>query len=275
MHGTRGALRLVMRLRILATILAVSACNSSVEQEEASATATSALQAHNQSGITEGVLDIEGGLAPEPEDAAKAVTEKPTRGLQPDGCATKTRDGNVVTVTLKGCTGPFGKVTLDGALVATFTKTSPDVLHVAIAGSDDLTANGNALHYAADLDVAYDGSSRKLTYHGHSDGKTKRGIAFSRHTDLSIVADVDTKCVAIDGVSNGSIGKFDLDLTIDGFKGCRDACPTAGTAKATLRTSNRAIDIELSFDGSDSAHVKAPKHQFDVKLACDDAEAAE
>jgi hypothetical protein len=266
-----------MRLRILAVLLLAfpTGCSSAIEQEEASATATSALQAHNQSGITEGVIDIEGELAPEPEEAAKAVAERPTRGLRPEGCATKTRDGNVVTLALHGCTGPFGKVTLEGNLVATFTKTSADVLHVEIAGADDLRANGNALHYGADLDVTYDGTSRKLGYHGHSDGTTKRGVAFSRHTDLSIVADVETKCVAIDGVSKGSIGRFDLDLTIDGFKGCRDACPTAGTAKATLRTPRREIDLEVRFDGTDMAHVKAPKHDFDVKLACEDAEAAE
>lgn len=264
-----------MRLRFLAVLLVVhTGCSSQVEEEEASATATSALQAHNQSGITEGVIDIEGGLAPEPEDAAKAVAERPTRGLQPEGCATKTRDGNVVTLTLSGCSGPFGRVKMDGTLKATFTKTAPDVLHVAVVG-DGLHANGASFDYGADLDVAYDGASRKLTYHGHSDGKTKRGVAFSRHTDLTIVADTDTKCVAIDGVSKGSIGRFDLDLTIDGFKGCQNACPTAGVAKATLRTPRREVDIELSFDGSDSAHVTAPKHHFDVKLDCDAAEAAE
>src|SRR5262245_3545998 len=89
----------------LALLVAESGCSADMEREEASATATSALQAQSQSGITDGVLDTEGtngALAPDPEDAARIVAEYPTRGLRPEGCATKTRDGNVVTLKLDG-----------------------------------------------------------------------------------------------------------------------------------------------------------------------------
>ncbi|HEY8075429.1 MAG TPA: hypothetical protein VIF62_14995 [Labilithrix sp.] len=269
-----------MRLHLIAAaafVLPAFGCSEAIEQDEASATATSALQAQSQGGVTDGVLDVDApdGLAPDPEDAAKAVAEKDARALRPAGCAVKTRDGAVVTIALHGCTGPFGKIALDGTLVATFSKTATNVLHVDIADGGDLAANGASFHYAAGVDVTYAPGTRKLDYHGHSDGTTKRGVAFDRHTDLAIVADVDKKCVSIDGVSKGSLGRFDLDLTIDGFHGCESACPTAGSAKATLRTPNREIDVEVDFDGSDRAHVKAPKHAFDVALACEDAEAAQ
>jgi len=273
MLTSRFAMYAPLALMLLVT---QSACSDDAEREEASATATSALQAQSQSGLTDGVLDTEGVLAPEAEEAAKTVAEHPTRGLRPEGCATKTREANVVTLKLDGCTGPFGKVTMHGSLTATFSRASADVLHVDIAGSDDLTANDATLHYAAGVDVRYDGQERTMTYHGHSEGKTKRGVDFARHTDLSVVADVQTKCVAIDGMSKGSIGKFDLDLTVDGFKGCRDACPTAGNAHATLRGPlGRETNLDVTFDGSDEAHVKGPKRSFDVALSCDDAEAAE
>ncbi len=260
-----------MRLSLLAAaavvaVTALPACSAETEQEEASATATSALQAQSQGGVTDGVLDVDApdGLAPDPEDAAKAVAEKDARALRPAGCAVKTREANVVTIALHGCTGPFGKVALEGTLVATFTKTAADVLHVDLADGGDLSANGASFHYAAGVDVTYAPGTRKLDYHGHSDGKTKRGVSFSRHTDLAIVADIEKKCVAIDGVSKGSLGRFDLDLAIDGFHACEGACPTAGSAKATLRTPSRELDLEVDFDGSDHAHVKAPKRKFDV-----------
>ena len=261
----------------LGLALAPTGCASEDdEQEAASGTATSALQASSQGGLTDGVLDTEGGLAPDPELAAQTVADRPLRGLHPAGCATKTREGNVVTLKLDGCSGPFGKVTLRGSLRATFTRAA-DVLHVALAASDDLTANDRSMTYAAQADVRYEGTQRFVTWHGESSGTTKRGKSFQRATDLSIVADVETKCAAIDGVSKGTIGRFDVNVTIEGFHGCKDACPTAGLARATIagpRGKERSMDVR--FDGSDHAKVKGfGGRSFDLALDCEAAEAAE
>jgi hypothetical protein len=246
------------------------------DHEEATATATSALQEHSQAGITDGVTNVDGPLAPDPEQAAQAIVDHHGGGLQPDGCATKTRAGSVVTFVVRGCTGPFGKVVLQGTLTATITKPSDDLLHVDIVTSGDMTANGAHFEWAAGVDVKYDGDARDITYHGHSSGTTKRGIAFSRHTDLTAAYDAKTKCLAIDGVSKGTIGRFDLDLELDGFKGCPAACPSAGVAKATLRGPlGHSDDLKVTFDGGDAAHVVGPRRSFDVKLACADAESAE
>jgi hypothetical protein len=272
-----------MRITLTASVLAVfgllTACASQSDDEEASATTTSALQAQSQGGITDAVVDTEGTLAPEPEEAAKAVTEHELRGLRPAGCATKTRDGNVVTLKVDKCTGPFGKVVLEGTLVATFSKTSDDTLHVDIAAGDGTTADGRALTYEAQADVRFDGTQRFLTYHGHSSGTTKRGKDYARHTDLSIVADIATHCAQIDGASKGNVGAYEIDLTIEGFKGCRDVCPSAGLARATVDGPLvKSASIEVSFDGSDKAHVKThikKDRERDIALDCDAAEAAE
>ena len=275
----------VRRVALGTTVLAFAAlltlpttgCNA--DEDEASATTTSALQAQSQGGVTDGVIDTEGALAPEPEEAAKKVAELPTRGLRPAACVTKTREGNVVTLKLDKCTGPFGKVVIEGSLVATFSKTSANDLHVDIAAGEGTTANGKAFGYTAQADVRFDGTQRLLTYHGSSNGTTKRGKDFSRQTDLSIVADVSTHCAQLDGVSKGSIGKYDIDLTIEGFKGCRDACPTAGVARATVDGPLvKNASVEVTFDGSDKAHVKIDarkKREKDVALDCEAAEAAE
>lgn len=195
------------------------------EEEAASGTATSALQAASQGGVTDGVLDDEAPSAPDPSEIAAKAVERPTRGLSPEGCATKTRADNVVTLTLDGCSGPLGKVVMSGELVVTFTRPAPDAIHVDVKGSDDLVANGKPIRYGAQADARWDGSRRRLTYHGESSGETKRGRAFDRATDLAIVADVATRCVEVDGVSKGSVAGWDLD---EGFKACEHACPTAG-----------------------------------------------
>lgn len=265
----------------LATVLAIpTGCiNVEGEDDEASATTTAALQAQSQSGVTDGVVDIEGASAPEAEEAAKKVAELPTRGFRPAGCVTKTREGKVVTLTLDKCTGPFGKVVLEGSLVATFAKTSNNDLHVDIEAGEGTTANGRPLTYAAQADVRFDGAQRLLTYHGSSLGTTTRGKPFSRQTDLSIVADVATHCAQLDGVSKGSIGNYDVDLTIEGFKGCRDACPAAGLARATVNGPLvKNASVEVTFDGTDKAHVKVDarkEREVDIALDCEAAEAAE
>ena len=250
------------------------------DDDEASATTTSALQAQSQEGMTDGVVESEGSVAPEPEEVAINVTGSPMRGLQPEGCATKTRVGNVVTLKLDTCTGPYGRVVLDGSLVATFSKTSSNDLHVDIAAVDGMTGNGRPFSYAAQVDVHFDGTQRKLTYHGSSSGTTKRNKTFARHTDVAATLDVSTHCAQVDGVSKGTIGKYDVNLTIEGVKRCRDACPTAGLAKATVDGPLvKGASVEVTFDGSDKAHVKIDSKrrtsERDIALDCAASEAAE
>ena len=263
----------------LATLLAPTGCaGDEDEQEAASSTATSALQASSQGGLTDGMLDTEGGLAPDPEVAAQTVADRPLRGLRPASCATRTRDGNVVTLKLDGCTGPFGTVTLHGTMTATFTRpSSGDQLHVDVAASSDLTANDRPLTYAAQADVRYDGAQRFVTWHGASSGTTKRGKSFDRTTDASIVANVDTRCATIDGVSKGSVGRWDVNVTIEGFSACEDACPGAGAARATLRGPlGKERDLSVRFDGSATAIVTGFRGRtFGLALDCDAAEAVE
>jgi hypothetical protein len=263
---------------MVAGMVVVEGCAPS-DDESATATTTSALQVQSQTGITDGVLETEGTLAPEPDAAAKVVADHPMPNVVPAGCASKTVEGNVVTLKLERCTGPFGKIVLEGSLVATFSKTADDVLHVAIATADGMKANDGPLVYAADVDIRYDGSQRTLTYHGHSNGTTKRGVSYERHTDATIIADVTTHCGQIDGVSKGSVGRYDIDLSVQGLKGCRNQCPTAGVAHATVDgplVKSTAIDV--TFDGSSSAHVLVSgkkQRDLDVALDCDNGEAAE
>jgi hypothetical protein len=258
---------------------AATGCAAQTGDEEASATTTSALQAQSESGLTDGVLDIDGTLAPDPAVAAQAVAEKPTKGLYPAGCATKTLSGDVVTITLDACTGPFGKVVMNGTLTATFSKTADDTLHVDVASGSDLVANDRPVKYEGHADVTWDGTTRHLVYQGASSGTTKRGKDFSRQTNLTVDADVSTHCATMDGTSKGSVGKYEIDLSIQGFQGCTGSCPSAGAAHASINgplVNDASLDV--SFDGSSKAHVKVKtknERDFDVSMDCDAAEAAE
>ncbi|MBX3220100.1 MAG: hypothetical protein KF795_06235 [Labilithrix sp.] len=266
---------------VFALSLAVVGCEQSERDgEEASAVTTSALQAQSQAGLTDGLVDVEGALAPNAEDAAKAVLERPLRGIRPEGCAKKTRAGEVVTLEMTRCTGPFGKVEITGSLVATFSKPSADVVEVAIVASQGTTANGEPFSYAATGDVRFDGDRRFVTYRGSSSGTTKRGRDFATATDVSIVADVTTHCAKLSGASKGSVGRYELDLTFEGFEGCRDVCPSAGTARARVDGPLvKNASVEVVFDGSSTAKVKVDRgegrrtSQRDVALDCDAAEA--
>lgn len=274
----------VARLVFLPSFLACSlglaptgcAADADDEEEAARGTATSALQASSQGGVTDALLETDDTAAPDPEAAAQKIAEHPTNGLEPAGCATKTREGSAVTIALSGCSGPFGKITMDGALRLTFRRTGADVLHVDITG-EDLVANGRPLRYLASADVRYEGSQRKITWHGESSGTTKRGRAFETSSDFAIDADVDARCVAVDGVSKGSVVGFDLDVTIEGLRACKDQCPAAGLARAIVRTPRgRERSLEVRFDGTEIARVKGFRgREMDVALACADAEAAE
>lgn len=270
----------IMSVLSIAILVAGSGgCTAAEKDEEAAATTTAALQAQSQAGLTDGILESEEPLAPEPEEAAQWVVDRPTRGLRPAGCTTKTRDGNVVTMKLDRCTGPFGKVVVEGELVATFSKTDAGVLHVEITSSEGTLANGHALTYQAQADIVFEGTERKVTYHGSSSGTTQRGRHFDRQTDLSIRADVATHCAQMDGRSTGSLGDYDVELGIEGLRVCRDTCPSAGVARATVSGPRmRDRSIEVRFDGSDLARVTIEgrgTREVDVALDCDAAEAVE
>jgi hypothetical protein len=226
------------------------------DDEGATESTTSALQAQGQDGLTTSIAEVEGSTLPTAEEAAERVAALPVRGFRPAGCATKTREGTTVTLKIDGCTGPFGKVTVVGSLVAKFSRPSPTVLHVDVATGPGTTTNGDPLTYSAQADARFEGSKRFVDYHGSSQGTTYRGKPFSRRTDLAIEADVTTRCASVDGTSKGKVGSYQLDVSIEGFEGCRDACPTAGTARATLDGPLvRGASVEVTFDGSDRARV--------------------
>jgi hypothetical protein len=259
---------------VTSTALVLGGCMRAVEDEAASETTTAALSTSQQAGLTQSALELDEADAKDPMKAAEAVATKPLTALQPAGCAERTRSGATVNVVFKDCTGPFGKMHLKGSLAITFSSPSPDEIAAALVGGRDLTINDRPLHYRANGSITFEGAKRKLLWHGESAGTTKRGVEFDRRNDLDLVFDVATRCVDASGSSRGKIGRYQLDLVVDGFSMCPSKCPTSGHVVATLDGPRKDRSLEVDFDGTDKAKVKGFEgRRSEIQMACDDGEA--
>ncbi len=297
--GTAAALRRDMNtprnLRVLPLItlsLALGAslltgCAKDDDEETATATVTSALQASPNDGLTHDIVEAPevASAVIDPMKVAAKVASGDRAIVQPAGCATRTlgADKKSVHFVFKACTGPFGKVKLDGSADVSFALDEQNHLVADITSGADLHANDRPLQYKAHGVVAVSGSVRDVTWHADASGETKRGRSYTRSTDLAFKldlaraqADGSTKrCIDGGGVAKGKVAGVEIAITVDGLSVCESACPKGhvqGTVKGPLGKERSA---EITFDGSDQAHVKLPKRELDITLACDESESAE
>lgn len=248
------------------------------DDDVASASVTSALQASQSGGLNQDLTDVDADAAVDPARAADFIANRRGRGLSPEGCMTRTKGaGNTVHVVFADCTGPFGKLRLNGSADVSFELDAQKRLVAKIVGGSDLTANDRPLTYRATGTLEHHGDVRDVTWHAEASGKTKRGKEYSRSTDVSLSVDVAKRCLQGSGVAKGTIGGFDLELTIDDLAVCEDACPTRGNARASVKGRlGRERAIEVVFDGTDHAKVTTPRgKELSVKMACADGESAE
>jgi hypothetical protein len=266
----------VLAALALASSLALIGCARNEDDDVATASVTSALQASQHGGITQDIVSVDGEAAIEPTKAAQFVATRRPVGVQPEGCMTRTQNADSVHFVFTGCTGPFGKVRLDGSADARFSLDEKQRLVATITSGADLRANDRALSYKAQGTVEVQGDIRNLTWHAEATGETKRGRKYSRSTDLAISVDIVKRCLQASGAAHGTIAGFDLDVTVDDLAVCESACPTSGKAEASLRgPAGSERSFSIAFDGTDKAHVKTPRRELDIALACADGEAAE
>lgn len=261
---------------LVALSLGTEGCAQAMDEEAASESTTAALTSTQQAGLANGTLELDEQDALDPMKAATAAATKPLVGFYPAGCAARTQDGTRVHIVFSDCTGPFGKVHLQGSGDLVFSKDGAGTIVVELTGGKDLTANGKALSYHAKGSLSFEGSKRRVVWHGESAGETKRGVAFDRVNDLDVLFDKDTRCVDAAGSSRGKIGKYELDLTVDDLSLCPEKCPTSGHVVATIAGPRKERTLEVTFDGSDRAKVKGlTGRHFEVQMACEETEAAE
>lgn len=250
-------------------------CAKDEDDDVATASVTSALQASQQGGLNQDLTEVDGDAAIEPSKAAAFMATRKPVGVQPDGCMSRTQNGNTVHVVFNGCTGPFGKMRLDGSADVTFSLDESKRLVAEIVGGKDLEANGRELDYLAKGTLEISGDIRNVTWHVEASGETKRGRKYSRTLDLSATVDVGKRCLQAMGSAHGKMAGYELDVTLENLAVCEGACPTSGKAKAKLTgPAGGERDMEISFDGTSTAHVVTPRgKKLDITMSCEDGEA--
>jgi hypothetical protein len=200
--------------------------------------------------------------------------ERPMAALYPADCVERVARGNTVHVTFHGCSGPFGRLHLEGSVDTTFSRGTDGLLHATIEGADDLTANGHPFAYHATAVIEAEGELRKIQITATASATTPRGRAMSRQSSLDVLLDPATHCVDIAGTSSGTTGRRSISAVIDGLKVCADQCPTAGHVERTVSTRRGTRTMTVDFDGTDQARVVGFRGQtLAVQLACGDREA--
>ena len=245
-------------------------CGDVQEQELAKASVTSALQTSRSAGVGTVVYEaLDESTCLDPETAAAEAAARPVVGLYPSECAQKTHDGPSLHLELDDCTGPFGRVLLEGGLDAALRPVTCAELHADVSDSGDLTANGRDVEYSASADITAEGTRRDVTWSAHWATTTKLGKEIAQTSDLAIVIDTTTSCLAIDGTAAGYVGDHDFNSQIEGLTVCPDACPTAGTVRIQAEGWRRERSLVLEFDGSETAKVTGSDGDtFDVSMVC-------
>ncbi len=251
--------------------LGLAGCAQAMDQELAEASVQSALQTSRNSGVGKVVFDaVDPTACLDPAAAAAEAAARPTAGLYPSSCVAKTADGADLHVELDDCTGPFGRVHLDGGLDATFTASACDKLHAEVVDSGDLTANQRDLEYSASAEITVDGDLRNVDWAGHWSTTTRMGKEAEQTSDLAIVVHAQSGCLDVSGTTKGHLGDHDFDSTIEGLSVCPDACPAAGTVRVTAEGWRRERSLLIEFDGSNVAKVTIDDEDVhEVEMVCD------
>jgi len=271
-----GMKRLDRRYTLVLTVglFACVGCQRMQEQALAEAAISSTLQTSQRGGTGKTVID---GMDPEqdacPVDPAAAAARAASRPshLYPETCTVKTSDGANLHVTFNDCTGPFGRVHLNGGVNAVFSPAASCAVHAEIEDDGTLTGNGNAIDYGASADIVTKPGHRDVTWAAHWTTVTKRGRHVEQQSSLNILVDDATDCLDIVGTTNGHVDEYPFGTVIDGLVVCPGKCPSAGTVTASFDGKYRDVEITIRFDGSSTAHVTGKRgRQFDVEMVCDD-----
>jgi hypothetical protein len=260
----------------LVVLFAASGCARELEEEFATAVAEAALETPESQAPAREITDAiarTGDCTLRAEDAAAEAAARPAVALYPPSCVTKQAEGAVVHATFAGCTGPFGRVTVDGGLDASFAITEACDVHADIADRGDLRANGRALDYAASADVEVLEASREIAWNAHWSGTTRGGRAIEQTTTLAAVLDTATGCVAVaSGQAQGSVDDYAYGWTVRDLRVCPGACPASGVVDAWWEGWARNRNVRIEFDGSATARVVGwTGREFAVDLVCEPA----
>ena len=181
-------------------------------------------------------------------NAAVAAQPGVASFAEPAGCMAVATEGNVVTYTFNGCTGPWGLVTLTGQEIATFSPGDGPGKVVVDLRSLNLEADGTPVTHEASVVVTSKNGVQTVDWLGSYVGTTRAGRKVKHASALTLVRE-ENQCVSLKGTTDTKIGLRGLNLKYQGLQRCgaRNTCPT-GTIVATGDLSR--LRVTLTFDGT-------------------------
>ncbi len=244
------------------------------EEDFASAVVTSALSAPEHQQLADDVVDDPCGALNAEAFAAEAA-QRPAAGLYPASCVEKTAAGSTLDLSFDDCTGPFGRVHLDGTVRAELSVSGECRLHADVHDTG-LTANDRPFALTARADIQVLDGAHEVSWHGHESGTTRRGRNIEQTSSLDVLVDRATGCRVISGNTDGEVSGFEYDWGVRDMAICPGECPSGGVVDAAWHRGLRERNFHVAFDGSSVAHVTLPSGRVhDVAMACDAAEAAD
>jgi hypothetical protein len=181
--------------------------------------------------------------------AASAVAAAVDRNF-PNGCATATASGNVVTFKLNNCTGPLGLLATSGTVTATLNVVG-NAIHVQLSGNN-VSTNGSTLNLATTGILTATASGQKtLQATSQTTGTGPGGNNIMRSATYTVVWPTGTGCATINGTLSGiGAGLFAGTTTqITNYVTCTNKCPQSGMTVSSFNGGS----VTLLFNGTTNA----------------------
>jgi hypothetical protein len=171
----------------------------------------------------------------------------------PNGCATATASGNVVTYQFNNCSGPFGMLGATGTLTATLNVVD-DSVQVQLAGNH-VASNGGTLNVNTSGTVRPQPPGQKtLQATSQSTGTGPQGNNVAHTGSYTVQWPTPMAgCATINGTLAGTGPEAGTNTVIANYIACTGKCPQAGT----VTTAFEAGTATITFTGSDIAECNA------------------
>lgn len=263
MKLSRNSLRLLAGGLVIGT-LAVSSCGGAADSNDEALAADSTDTADQVSALTSIMSDgadlSMAGLTS--QSAAQGAMTGASAKLSAS-CLTAMTSGNVVTYTLKNCTGPYGLISLSGTLTATYTVQSAGAapsLKVDLSGTG-LKVNGASLSVNSSAIITGPANSRTAVVTSNTSATSARNNSITHSGNYT--AGWDGACVSLTGSFSTRSGLLAFGTEIDSYRRCQDRCPAQGSITFTGRHV-----ATLTFNGTATAQITVDGRAGRLPLLC-------
>jgi hypothetical protein len=197
-----------------------------------------------------GLLDAATAAA---SNAAASAVAAAVGKYFPNGCASASASGNVVTFKLDACNGPLDLARVTGTVTAVL-EVRGNTVAVELAGNK-ISANGATIFLTTSATLTGSNGQRTLVVNSQTTGTGPNG-SNAAHTGMYMVAwATGSGCATIDGtLGGGGSGGNVTSTQITSFVSCAGKCPQSGSAVSSVSGDGT---VAIAFDGSSSARCTA------------------